>query len=65
VQKKPQEEEGKLWVSERSVGEFSRSFSFPERVDQDAVKASFKNGVLSIVVPKVQKKEGTKKIQIQ
>jgi len=55
----------KLWVSERSVGEFSRSFNFPERVDQDAVTASFKNGVLSIVVPKIQKKEGGKKITIQ
>jgi HSP20 family protein len=42
----------KYWVSERSVGEFHRAFSFPSRVDQDAVKASLKNGILSIVVPK-------------
>ncbi|KAI9818174.1 MAG: hypothetical protein M1827_000799 [Pycnora praestabilis] len=42
----------KYWVSERSIGEFHRSFSFPSRVDQDAVKASLKNGILSIVVPK-------------
>jgi len=60
----PKEVDDKLWVSERSVGEFARSFSFPDRVDQDAVKASFRNGVLSIVVPKIQK-EGTKKIVIQ
>lgn len=46
--------EPKYWVSERSVGEFHRSFSFPSRIDQDAVKASLKNGVLSIVVPKAQ-----------
>jgi len=44
----------KYWVSERSVGEFHRSFSFPSRIDQDAVKASLKNGILSIVVPKAQ-----------
>jgi HSP20 family molecular chaperone IbpA len=44
----------KYWVSERSVGEFHRSFSFPQRVDQDAVKASLKNGILSIVVPKTK-----------
>jgi HSP20 family protein len=44
----------KYWVSERSVGEFHRSFAFPARVDQDAVKASLKNGILSIVVPKAQ-----------
>ncbi|KIX06913.1 uncharacterized protein Z518_04889 [Rhinocladiella mackenziei CBS 650.93] len=40
------------WISERHVGEFTRSFSFPARVNQEAVKASLKNGVLSIVVPK-------------
>lgn len=42
----------KYWVSERSVGEFHRSFNFPTRVDHDGVKASLKNGVLSVVVPK-------------
>lgn len=49
---KENENKPKYWVSERSVGEFHRSFSFPQRVDQDAVKASLKNGILSIVVPK-------------
>ncbi|OJD32362.1 heat shock protein 30 [Diplodia corticola] len=44
----------KYWVSERSVGEFHRSFSFPGRVDQDSVKASLKDGILSILVPKAQ-----------
>jgi HSP20 family molecular chaperone IbpA len=58
--KKPQD---KFWVSERSVGEFSRSFSFPVRVDQDAVRASMKNGILSIVVPKA-KKQSSRKITI-
>ncbi|KAL8723143.1 MAG: hypothetical protein Q9225_000484 [Loekoesia sp. 1 TL-2023] len=42
----------KYWVSERSVGEFHRAFSFPSRVDQDGVKANLKNGILSVVVPK-------------
>jgi HSP20 family molecular chaperone IbpA len=42
----------KYWVSERSVGEFHRSFNFPTRVDQDGVKASLKNGILSVTVPK-------------
>ncbi len=42
----------KYWVSERSVGEFYRAFSFPSRVDQDAVKANLKNGILSVVIPK-------------
>ncbi|KAK5137207.1 hypothetical protein LTR08_000712 [Meristemomyces frigidus] len=51
-QQRPKPSEAKYWLSERSVGEFARSFSFPVRVDQDGVKASLRGGVLSIVVPK-------------
>ncbi|KAF7553116.1 hypothetical protein G7Z17_g3867 [Cylindrodendrum hubeiense] len=47
----------KYWVSERTVGEFSRSFHFPTRVDQDGVTANFKDGILTIVVPKAKKHE--------
>lgn len=61
---KSKEPEHKYWVSERSIGEFSRSFSFPVRVNQDAVQASMKNGILSIVVPKAKKAE-SRKITIQ
>jgi HSP20 family protein len=57
------EPESKFWVSERSVGHFSRSFTFPSRVDQDHVTATMKNGLLSIVVPK-QKKSEPRKITI-
>jgi len=58
-----QQHQTKLWVSERSIGEFSRSFNFPTNVDSDAVTASLKNGILSIVVPKT-KKSGGRKIQV-
>ncbi|UPK89782.1 hypothetical protein LCI18_000717 [Fusarium solani-melongenae] len=50
-------DETKYWLAERSVGEFSRTFSFPTRVDQDGVSAKFQDGILSIVVPKVKKHE--------
>jgi HSP20 family molecular chaperone IbpA len=53
----------KLWVSERSIGRFSRTFSLPVQVDQDAVSASLNNGILSIVVPKA-KKQGARRIAI-
>jgi len=53
------------WITERSVGEFARSFAFPNRVDQDQVKASLKDGILSVVVPKLQKNKETRKIQIE
>ncbi|KAK5651739.1 hypothetical protein OQA88_11701 [Cercophora sp. LCS_1] len=45
----------KYWVSERSTGKFSRTFTFPGRIDQDAVTASLQNGILKIVVPKDKK----------
>jgi HSP20 family molecular chaperone IbpA len=54
----------RYWASERTVGEFSRTFSFPTRVDQDNVKASLKNGILSVLVPKATA-SATKKITIE
>ncbi|WAO97182.1 SHSP domain-containing protein [Fusarium falciforme] len=51
------DDKAKYWLSERSVGEFSRSFSFPASVDQNRVSASFSDGILSIIVPKVKKHE--------
>lgn len=54
AQNEQQPEGPNYWISERSVGSFARSFSFPQRVDQEAVKASLKDGILSIVVPKAQ-----------
>ncbi|KAF3481710.1 uncharacterized protein GIQ15_04469 [Arthroderma uncinatum] len=42
----------KYWMTERSIGEFNRVFKFPSRVDQDAVRASLQEGILSITVPK-------------
>ena len=56
--------QSKYWVSERSIGEFHRTFSFPSRVDQNAVKASLKNGILSIVVPKAAAPQ-SKRISIE
>ena len=58
------EPQHKYWISERRVGEFTRSFNFPARVDQEAVKASLKNGILSIVVPKAAVPE-SRRIQIE
>ncbi|KAF5008225.1 hypothetical protein FDECE_5500 [Fusarium decemcellulare] len=62
VQKKPADQ-AKYWLTERSFGEFSRSFNFPTRVDQDAVSANFKDGVLSVIVPKAKKHE-TRRIAV-
>jgi len=63
-QQDQQRPQSRYWVSERSVGEFSRSFAFPSRVDQDNVRASLKDGILSIVVPKASAPT-TRKIHIE
>lgn len=47
---------------ERPYGTFSRSFSLPSTVDLGKVKASHKDGILRIVLPK---KEETKPKQIK
>lgn len=40
---------------ERSYGSFSRSFSVPSSVDAASIKADYKEGVLTITLPKTQK----------
>lgn len=42
---------------ERVTGKFARSFTLPENVQSDAIKASFKDGVLELTIPKVAKPE--------
>jgi HSP20 family protein len=53
-----------FYATERSFGSFSRTFSLPEGVDPNGVKAELKNGVLSLTVPKVPEIQ-PKKITIQ
>jgi HSP20 family protein len=53
-EKKAEREEKKkdFHLVERSYGSFSRSLTLPFAVDPDQAKATFKNGVLSISLPK-------------
>ncbi len=46
---------------ERAYGKFSRSFSLPNTIDQEKIKATYKDGILKLVMPK---KEETKPKQI-
>ncbi|CAO3653964.1 unnamed protein product [Mucor hiemalis] len=41
------------WVNERVSGSFKRSFKFPNPVKSDDIKASFENGILKVIVPKI------------
>ena len=46
--------EEQMHRQERFFGRFQRSVSIPAAVDEDAVKASYKNGVLEIRMPKLK-----------
>lgn len=48
-------EDRKYLVRERKVFEFSRSFSLPEDVDEENASASFRNGILSVILPRKEK----------
>ncbi|MCK4417815.1 MAG: Hsp20/alpha crystallin family protein [Candidatus Latescibacteria bacterium] len=49
---------------ERRYGTFSRSFTLPTRIQADKVKATFKDGILIIKLPKVEEAK-TKEIPIE
>jgi HSP20 family protein len=47
-----EEKKKDYYLSERSFGSFQRSFQVPAGVDTDKIDASFKNGVLTVTLPK-------------
>ncbi len=59
-------EKGNCRYSERSYGEFERVITLHSEIDTDRVDASMKNGVLTLVLPKViEEKDKEKKISIR
>ncbi|MDF3020301.1 MAG: molecular chaperon [Steroidobacteraceae bacterium] len=49
---------------ERVTGKFVRTFTLPENVQTDAIKAQFKDGVLELTIPKAEKPE-PRRIEVQ
>ena len=56
--------EGHYSRVERVSGKFVRTFSLPENVQTDAIKAQFKDGVLELTIPKIAKAE-PRRIEVQ
>ncbi len=51
---------------ERSYGSFARYFSLPDTVESDKVKADYKNGVLTVTLPKKEvAKPRSIKVQVE
>ena len=64
-EKKLESESQDRTVSERFYGRFERQLSFDREIDQDHVSAAFKNGVLTVTIPKTaQAVERRKRIPI-
>ncbi len=59
--KKSEEEEKKNWLRrERSSMSYYRNFDLPEEIKSDKVEAEFKNGILTVMLPKVEPKKSAK-----
>jgi HSP20 family protein len=64
---KSEVKEENYYKIESSFGQFSRSFSLPEEIDVENIHAESENGVLEIVLPKLEKAkiDKVKKIEIK
>ena len=59
-----QNDEGHYSRVERVSGKFVRTFTLPDNVQTDAIKAQFRDGVLELTIPKVAKAE-PRRIEVQ
>jgi HSP20 family protein len=65
-QEEKEEEKQDYYVRERSFGSFERTFPAPDGVDLDKVDASFKRGVLTVILPKTaEAQKAEKKITVR
>lgn len=63
-EKKEEKEPVRFIMHERGGRSFTRTFVLPKEVDRENIEASFENGLLELVIPKVPKAE-PKKIDIR
>lgn len=64
TQEEKSEGEGRYLRREMTRGEYQRTFSLPDYIDEDNAKATFKDGILCVTIPKMEKSQ-RKSIQIQ
>ena len=66
-EKKREKEEGdeNCHFTERSYGAFSRTIQLPQEVQTDKIKASYKNGVLTVTLPKTEEAKAKEEVEIK
>ncbi|MCZ7668456.1 MAG: Hsp20/alpha crystallin family protein [Chloroflexi bacterium] len=57
------DEDVKVHRQERGCGKFKRSLMLPYRIEADQIEATFKNGVLTVTLPRAED-EKPKKITV-
>jgi HSP20 family protein len=62
---KTEDQKNGYYAQERSYGSFARSLSLPGPVDESKIAAVYKNGVLTITLPKAQGQKDAQKVAIQ
>jgi HSP20 family protein len=65
-QEEKEEKEKDYYRRERSFGSFERSFQVSDDVEEDKIEASFKNGILLVILPKsAEAQKQAKKIEVK
>jgi HSP20 family protein len=64
-QEQQSQENEKILTMERSFSKKVRSFNFDKNVNEEAIKASYENGVLTLELPKKEQQESKRLIQIE
>jgi HSP20 family protein len=60
-----EEKEHKYHFLETNYGRFSRAFTLPENIQESAIEAGFENGLLTVVLPKDEKKVLKRQIEVK
>jgi len=58
------DENGEWLIRERRTSDFTRRFTLPEDINEEKVNAAFKNGVLTVTIPRKVIAPSAKKIAI-
>lgn len=60
-----EEKEKNYYRTERSYGSFRRSVQLPMEVDTNRADATFKNGLLTVTIPKTEQARERKKVEVK